>query len=129
MIQFALMTPEGERFSAEVDQVLAQGVEGELGILPDHVPLITPLKVAPLHVKIHGAKRSFAVYGGLLHVTPTRVTALVERADLPEDLDRRAVQARQEALRARLDRSQDEAERAALQAELERIEVQLEVLG
>jgi len=127
MMKFSLVTPEGKLYEAEVDQVNAQGAEGELGILPDHIALVSPLKVAPLDVKIKGEERRFAVYGGMLQVTPEAVTVLVERADLPDSIDRKAAQARQEELRSELSRTKDPEEQAALLRALDVVETQLEV--
>lgn len=128
-MHFSLLTPEGERYAAEVDEVLAQGTEGELGILPDHIPLVTPLKVASVRVKIKGEEQRFAVYGGLLKVTPDEVVVLTERVELPEEIDRAAALAQQEELEAQLNRSRDPEEREALQRQLHAVAVQLEVVG
>ncbi len=127
MMKFSLVTPEGKLYEADVDQVNAQGVEGELGILPDHIALVSPLKVAPLVVKIKGEEHRFAVYGGMLQVTPEAVTVLVEHADLSDSIDRKAAQARQEELRSELSRAKDPEEKAALLRELDVVEAQLEV--
>jgi len=127
MMKFSLVSPEGKLYEAEVDQVNAQGADGELGVLPDHIALVSPLKVAALNVKIKGEQHRLAVYGGMLQVTPESVTVLVEHADLPESIDRKAAQARQEELRGQLNRSKDAEERAKLERELDVVNVQLEV--
>lgn len=129
MMQFSLLTPEGELFSAQVDEVTAQGSEGELGILPDHIPLVTSLKVAPLQIKANGQESRFAIYGGMLQVSQDKVTVLADDAQLPEQIDRQQAVARREALQAQLSRAGDDSEVAALEQELGVVEVQLEVVS
>ena len=129
MMQFSLLTPEGELFSAQVDQVDAQGAEGDLGVLPDHVAFVTPLKVAPLSIKSDGQESRFAVYGGILQVTPEEVTVLADQADLPEQLDRRAVLSQQERLETQLSQTQHAEQEATLKHQLQIVQTQLEVLA
>lgn len=126
-MQFSLLTPEGELFSTEVEEVIAQGSEGEMGILADHIPLVTSLQIAPLVIKANGKESSFAVYGGMLQVTAEKVTILADDAQLPEDIDRQTAQARQNELQNEISRASDNEQRDQLQAELETVEVQLEV--
>ncbi len=127
MIQFSLLTPNGELYSDQVEEVSAQGSDGVLGILPGHIPLVTALQVAPLRVRVKDVERRFAVYGGMLQVAPDKVTVLADDAELPEDIDHQAAQARREALQAQLQRAEPD-ERAALERELQAVTVQLEVV-
>lgn len=129
MMQFALLTPEGELYNAQVEEIQAQGSEGNLGILPQHISLVTPLQVAPLSVKVQGQLKRFAVYGGILQVTPDKVTAFADHAELPERIDRARASARKEELEAKLQRESDPSQRADLKRQLDITHVQLEVLS
>lgn len=51
-----IVTPERKVYAEEVNMIIVKGVEGELGILPNHIPLVTPLKIAPITVKKQGRK-------------------------------------------------------------------------
>jgi F-type H+-transporting ATPase subunit epsilon len=86
-------------FSDDVDMVLAPGIEGMLGILPHHAPLMTAL--VPGEIVIHKAGQEdvlMAVGGGFMEVRPDRVTILADSAERAEEIDvARAEAARQRA--------------------------------
>lgn len=94
-------------YSGEVEQVIAAGVMGDLGILPGHAPLLTELQPGPIRV-IHdgGQEENYYVSGGFLEVQPDVVTILADSAARAKDLDEAsAEEARQHALRAFNDQS------------------------
>jgi ATP synthase, F1 epsilon subunit (delta in mitochondria) len=111
-----------------VDAVVLPGIEGELGVLPHHAPLVTMLGVGELRVRKAGVEESFAIVGGFLQVRPDKVVVMAEMADLASEIDlEKAHEARREAERA-LDRAPADAgdlaaARAQLQHSLLRIRV------
>ncbi|MGH7609357.1 MAG: ATP synthase F1 subunit epsilon [Candidatus Dormibacteria bacterium] len=85
-------------FEGEAELVVAQGADGELGILPQHAPLVTWLKPGELMVRQGGQDRHFFLEAAVLEVLPDRVTVLAESGQLSEQLDpERAETARREA--------------------------------
>ncbi|MGO0063682.1 F0F1 ATP synthase subunit epsilon [Brevibacillus fluminis] len=94
-----VVTPERVVYSGEATMVIARGVEGDVGIMPNHMPLVTPLKIAPVRIKTVGDKETvIAVSGGFMEVRGTQVAILAESAELPEDIDvERAKQAKNRA--------------------------------
>ena len=92
-----IVTAERIVYSADVDMVLAPGVEGQLGILPHHAPLMTILKAGELVVRKGGQDDSLAISGGFLEVRPDRVIILADAAERAEEID----MARAEAARKR----------------------------
>lgn len=85
----------------DVDMVVAPGIEGQLGILPQHAPLITTLTPGELRITKGGAEEVLAVSGGFLEVLPTRVMVLADTAEHAEEIDlARAEEARRQAERA-----------------------------
>ncbi len=80
-LHFALVSPERELFSGEVDQVDAPGAEGDFGVLAGHAPFMTTLKTGRVHVHIGGEVRLYDVHGGFADVTPQGLTILAEKAD------------------------------------------------
>ncbi|REJ20528.1 MAG: F0F1 ATP synthase subunit epsilon [Paenibacillaceae bacterium] len=82
-----IVTPERIVYSEQVDMVVVRGVEGELGILPNHIPLVTPLKIAPAKIKQGNREQLVAVNGGFVEVRKDKVVILAESAELPEDID------------------------------------------
>jgi len=86
-IKLDVVTAEGEVFSEEVDGVVAPGVEGELGILPHHAPLMTMLQPGELLVKQEGAELYLTITGGFLEVRPDRIIILADAAERAEEID------------------------------------------
>ncbi|WP_238590864.1 F0F1 ATP synthase subunit epsilon [Paenibacillus beijingensis] len=93
-----VVTPERKVYAEDVNMVIVKGSEGELGILPNHIPLVTPLKIAPVRVKKSGKEDIIAVSGGFVEVRKDKVVILAESAELAADIDLdRAVLAKQRA--------------------------------
>ena len=124
-----IVTPERLAYSDTVDAVNLPGIEGELGVLPHHAPLVSMLGVGELRIRKGGVEESFAIVGGFLQVRPDRVVVMAETADMASEIDlEKAQDARREAERAleggtRTDAVDLAAARAALQQALLRIRV------
>ena len=96
-----IVTPERQVFSEQVDSVVCPGIEGELGILPHHTPLVSLLGVGELKIRKGGDEESFAIVGGFLQVRPDKVVVMAETASLASEIDlEKAHEARREAQRA-----------------------------
>ncbi len=123
-----IVTPEKLAYEDEVDSVVLPGVEGEIGVLPHHAPLVSMLGVGELRIRKGGSEESFAIVGGFLQVRPDKVVVMAETADLASEIDlEKAQEARREAERA-LETGYSEGvdlsmARAALQQALLRIRV------
>jgi len=123
-----VVTPERVVYSGQAEMVIARGVEGDLGILPNHMPLVTPLKIAPVRIKVEGGQETkVAVSGGFMEVRGDKVTILAETAELPGDIDVERAKAAKERAEKRLaerypDLDVKRAERA-LQRALARLDV------
>jgi len=121
-LEVHLVTPEREVWAGEADFVTARGVDGDLGVLPGHAPLLAALAVGPVFIDSGGSRTAVAVDGGFLHVAHeddvTRVDILAEHAVTSEELggddaesrDRRAEELRSED---RLDEAREERAKAA----------------
>ena len=97
-LQVELVTAEGRILSEEADFVLAPGVEGDLGVLPNHIPLLTPLRTGEVMVRNGEAEHILFVAGGFLEVLPDKVTILADAAERAEDIDEaRAEESRKRA--------------------------------
>lgn len=124
-----IVTPERLAYSETVDSVQLPGVEGELGVLPHHAPLVSMLGVGELRIRKGGTEESFAIVGGFLQVRPDRVVVMAETADMASEIDlEKAQEARREAERALegtapTDAVDLAAARASLQQALLRIRV------
>ena len=94
-----ILTPERTVFEADdVDYVVAPGAAGDVGILPDHAPFVTPMQVGEVRIDRGGKSDSFAVSGGMLEVMHDRVQILAQSAEHEGDIDvERAHAARERA--------------------------------
>ena len=93
-----MVTAEGRVLSQEADFVLAPGLDGELGVLPRHIPLLTPLRTGEVTVRNEGEDQFIFVAGGFLEVLPDKVVILADVAERAEDIDEaRAEEARKRA--------------------------------
>lgn len=86
-LKFEIVTAERVIYSADVDIVIAPGVEGQLGILPHHAPLLTMLQPGELVVRKEGEETAIFVSGGFLEVMQNRVTVLADAAERAEEID------------------------------------------
>lgn len=98
-LKLTIVSPERELYSGKADIVLAPGIDGQLGILPHHIPLITQLAEGELCVRVGEEEHYFAIHGGFMHVLPDKVVVLADVAERAEEIDvERAEEARQRAL-------------------------------
>jgi len=92
-LNFSLVSPERELYSGDVDQVDIPGTEGDLGVLPNHSPLMAAIRTGTIKVYEDGAETLFFVQGGFADVTPSGLTVLAERAMPMADLDMAEIEA------------------------------------
>ena len=124
-----VVTPERRVFQETVNMVIVRTTDGEMGVLPGHIPLVAHLAIGPLRIKTGDDERKAAVNGGFIEVTAQQVIILSESAEMEEEIDvARAESARQRAL-ARLDKRQADVDYARAQAALQRAIIRLKVAG
>ena len=127
-IRLEIVTAERAVYSEDVDEVIAPGVEGELGILPHHAPLMTMLKPGVLTVKKDGDELNLAVSGGFMEVRPERVIILADAAERAEEIDvARAEEARKRAEEARVEAPAGAEAQLAAEAALARALARIKV--
>ena len=86
-IRLDIVTAEKLVFSKDVEVIVAPGIEGQLGILPHHAPLMTMLQPGELLVRKEGEELRLAISGGFLEVRPDRVIILADTAERVEEID------------------------------------------
>jgi F-type H+-transporting ATPase subunit epsilon len=126
-LHLEIVTPEGTVFSEDVTMVTLPCVEGQLGIYPLHVPLITEVVPGEIIVQKAGQERFLAVGEGLVDITADRVAIITDMAIAAENIDAaKAEEARQRAA-ARLREKLSDEEVASVNASLVRSLAQLQV--
>jgi F-type H+-transporting ATPase subunit epsilon len=86
-LHFEFVSPERVLFSGEVDQVDLPGVEGDMGILAGHAPLVTTLRPGILTIFDGGSREQVVVIGGFAEVGPAGLTVLADQAVARDDYD------------------------------------------
>ncbi|NLG73894.1 MAG: F0F1 ATP synthase subunit epsilon [Chloroflexi bacterium] len=86
-IRVEIVSQDRMVFEGDADIVIAPGVNGEMGILPNHAPLLSTLKYGILKVRYQGREEAFTVAGGLIEVQPDIVTVLADAAENVEEID------------------------------------------
>jgi len=86
-IKLEIVTAEQVVYSDDVDIVVAPSVEGQLGILPHHTPLMTILGPGELRLRKSGEELSIAISGGFMEVRPDRVIILADAAERADEID------------------------------------------
>ena len=102
MLHLEIVTPEKRSFEGDIDSVVIPGSEGEFGVLPHHIPLMTQIKPGELVVTANGKKEYLAVGEGFATVNNDRVNILTDMAIESQHIDEGAAEAAIERARATL---------------------------
>jgi len=97
MLKLEIVTPEKHVFDAEVDSVTVPTATGEVGILPNHAPLISALKPGILAYSNKGAIEKLAVAGGFVEVSSDQVSVMTDSAETASEIDAAAARTEREA--------------------------------
>src|SRR2546429_7574276 len=122
-----VVTAERSLYSGEANQVIAPGIEGQLGILPKHAALLTFLAPGPLRIDLGGTEEALFVSGGFLEVSNNQVTILADTAEHAEEIDQARAEAARRRAQEHLQQATSESERAELLGALQRAAVRLRV--
>ena len=127
-LRLEIVTPESRAYSDDVELVVLPAVEGEMGVYPQHIPLITQLKPGELVVTKDGKKIHLAVGEGFVEVTGTTVSVLVDMALTEGDIDENAAEEAVKRAEARLKEGNiGDEETALVQAAIAKSMAQLHV--
>ena len=126
-LRLHIVTPQATAFSEDVDMVTLPGVEGQMGVYPQHVRLITQIVPGEVTVTRNGVDRSIAIGEGIVEITADRVSIVTDMAIDAEHIDEAAVEAARERAAARLREKISDEEVASVNASLARSLAQLQV--
>ncbi len=127
-VRLDIVTAERLVFSEDVEAVVAPGVEGRLGILPHHAPLMTMLQPGELLVRKDGEELYLALSGGFLEVRPDRVIILADAAERVEEIDAARAEEAKRRAQERLREHAPELDMAQAEATMRRALVRLQVV-
>ncbi len=126
-LKFVIVTPEGTVFSENVEMVTMPAIEGQIGILPHHVRLMTRVVPGEVTVRTGGRDTFFAVGGGLVEVGGDHVTVVTDMAVAVDRIDQAKVEEARQRAEARLRERLSLEEIATVNASLARSLAQLRV--
>ncbi|KKS66819.1 MAG: ATP synthase epsilon chain [Parcubacteria group bacterium GW2011_GWC2_42_6] len=127
-IKFEIITPEREVLKDEIDQITVPTKDGEITILPGHIPLVAALKPGEIRAKKNGEEILMAVSGGFIEVLKNKVVILADTAERAEEIDvLRAEEARKRAAELKDKKVFDRTEFATLQGKMEKELARLKV--
>ena len=124
-----VVSAEESLFSGVVEELLAPGTMGDLGIMPRHSQLITTLKAGELRYKTSDGEASIFVAGGVMEVQPSVVTILADTAVRADDLDEQAANDAIKRAEDALDgKDPEDMDYEAIKAELDAAKAQIEMI-
>jgi F-type H+-transporting ATPase subunit epsilon len=123
----SVITPQAQIYSGEADEVLIPTVKGEIGVLPNHIPLLTQIEPGELQVINNGKAQSIAIMGGYAEIGNNQINILGDFAIRAEDIEIAKVeQAKQKAEKQRQEKVSQQ-DMATIEADLRRSLLELKV--
>jgi F-type H+-transporting ATPase subunit epsilon len=86
-IRCDIVSQDRQVFSGEADMVIVPGIQGEMGILPNHAPLLSTLKFGILRVRYMSQEQIFTIAGGVIEVQPDLITVMADAAENVQEID------------------------------------------
>ena len=126
-IKLEIVTPEARIFSEDVDMVTLTGIDGQMGILPQHMPLMTQLVAGEVVARKDGQNIILAVGDGFVQVTGEKVAILTDMAIKADDIDEARAEQAQRNAEARLAQKLSDEDAASVQAALMHATTQIKV--
>jgi F-type H+-transporting ATPase subunit epsilon len=126
-LRLEIVTPEATTYSEDVEMVVLPGSEGELGVYPRHVPLLTTVKPGELRIFKDGRATSLAIGEGFVEITGETVSVLTDMALESEKIDEAAAEAAVARAQAAMKEDHGAEEVAAIQASMNKALAQLHV--
>jgi F-type H+-transporting ATPase subunit epsilon len=126
-LKLEIVTPEAKIYSEDVDMVTLPGIEGEMGIYPMHVPLMTQVTAGELVARKGGQDHFLAIGEGFVEITGDHVAVMTDMAIKADDIDETKAEEARRRAESRLAEKLGDEESAALQAALAHSLAQLKV--
>ena len=126
-LRLEIVTPEAKAYSEDVEMVVLPGMDGELGVYPQHVPVLTTLKPGELRVFKSGQETSLAVGEGFAEITADSISVLTDMAIESSAIDEAAAEEAVARAQAAMKEDHGAEEVASIQASLQKALAQLHV--
>ncbi|MFD1036848.1 F0F1 ATP synthase subunit epsilon [Virgibacillus byunsanensis] len=124
----SVVTPDGPVLEDSFEMVSCKAENGELGILPGHIPLVAPLTISAVRLKRENDEQRLAVNGGFLEVRPDKVTILAQSAEKPSEINVDRAQEAKSRAEQRLQTKQDNIDFQRAELALKRAMNRLDII-
>ena len=128
-IQLDVVTPQKLAYSEQVDLIEGPAIDGLIGILPDHAPLVTAMRIGVVRVVKDGEEIQIAISDGFMEVQPDQINLVVRTAELPEEIDIERAEAARERAEEKLEKEKDNVDFARAEAAYDRAKARLKAAG
>lgn len=126
--KFEVLTPERIFYSDEVDMIIFNAPDGEMGIMADHMPIVTAVNVGVLRIKCNNKEEIAAIGEGFIEVNKEGVTAIVDSAEWPDEIDvDRAIHAKERAQRILKEKTSETGMELMLAASIKRANTRIKI--
>lgn len=126
-LHLKIVTPEKIIFDEDISEVIAETIDGEIGVLPGHLNLMTQIKAGEIRIKQGNKEIPLAIGSGLLQVTGSTATITTDMAEKLEDIDEKAAEEARKRAQEALEQKLSSEETAVAEAALEKALAQLKV--
>ena len=127
-MQLEIITAEQQVFGDEVEMVVAPGIDGQLGILPHHAPLMTVLQPGEILIRKEGEDTYLVVTGGFMEVMGNRVTILADACEHSDEIDESRAQEAVERAKEQIEHQDSDVQLERVVASMRRAQVRLNVV-
>lgn len=128
-IQLDVVTPQKLAYSEQVDLIEGPAIDGLIGILPDHAPLVTAMKIGVVRVVKDGEETQIAISEGFMEVQPDQINLVVRTAELPEEIDVDRAKSARERAEEKLEKDRESIDFARAEAAYDRAKARLKASG
>jgi len=128
-IQLDVVTPQKLAYSEQVDLIEGPAIDGLIGILPDHAPLVTAMEIGVVRVVKDGEEIQIAISEGFMEVQPDQINLVVRTAELPEEIDVDRAKSARERAEEKLEKKRESVDFARAEAAYDRAKARLKAAG
>ncbi|MFP4015934.1 MAG: F0F1 ATP synthase subunit epsilon [Halanaerobiales bacterium] len=129
LVKLDIVTPEEVVYSEDIELLIAPAIDGEIGILPKHIPLVTGLDTGILRIKKGGEEIKVPISDGFMEVKPDLINVVVRTAELPHEIDVDRAQRALERAEKRVNEKNKKTDQARAKAALDRALARLKAAG
>ena len=127
LFNLEIVTPLKVAYREEVKMVIVRTVDGDMGILPNHAPLVTALAVGEMTIRKEDGNQQYFIAGGFLEISKDKVVILADKAVRAEDIDIEEEKRKQAIMEAKAAKLKEDREIVLLQKELQEVLMKIQI--